>query len=368
MKEISTSLAIIGAGASGGALALFASRLGISTVLIDKENFPRYKPCGCGVTDRALQLIDSSLPPERIHSAEFNDGNLKFKTSSPSPISVGTRESLDDHICREAISYGALFLQNENVLSVINSHEKVQISTVNYAINCKLLAVATGVKGNLPEELGFDKVKSIPALEEELAGNIETAFRFDFSAVKGGYGWSFPKSCGTSSIGVLTTLKGVNLSDALIKYKESLGLVGAKSVRINGHPIPVAPVKIFNVGRSIVIGDAAGLVDPLTFEGLYYSYYSAKLAAESFKQHLDNPEAACKQYGMKVKKEIIPELKLALILSKLVYRNPRFRKYLFSHYGQHLTNAITDVFSGKRKFRDELLKPSNYFQLLLKRL
>jgi geranylgeranyl reductase family protein len=366
--ENSTDLTIIGAGAAGGALALFAARLGIKTIIIEKSAFPRYKPCGCGVTVRAANTLDLDLRLDKVETASFHDHDLSFYTSSPSPIFTSMRENLDKIICDEAVKKGAEFCDAENVISVQQNEHMVITTTDRRIVKSKWVSLATGCKSNLPRQLGFKSPKTIPAIEEELiADSVKATFRFDFGVVKGGYAWCFPKN-GILSTGVLTTVKGINLSRSLEDYKIKLGLSNCKSARKNGHPIPSRPVKNHSIGRAFVIGDAAGLVDPLTFEGIYYSYKGAKLLANTLKSTYDNPDTSGRFYKKELYKQIIPEIKSAILLSKVTYSSEKLRHFLFSRYGNEMTKLVAEVFEGKRSYRSELFKPSNYLQMLLKRL
>jgi flavin-dependent dehydrogenase len=102
-------------------------------------------------------------------------------------------------------------------------------------------------------------------------------------------------------------------------------------------------------------------VDPLTFEGLYFSYKSAKLLATALKSGENSPTLVTKQYMKALNAAIISEIRFGRILSQLTYQREAVRRFIFRRYGKQLTKLVTEVFEGKRSYKSELLKPTNYF-------
>jgi geranylgeranyl reductase len=100
------------------------------------------------------------------------------------------------------------------------------------------------------------------------------------------YAWVFPHGDKTS-IGVGTAQRGYSLRGAVRELRESIGLEGATTVRCEGAPIPLRPLKRWDDGRNVVLaGDAAGVVAPASGEGIYYAMAGGRFAAEAVMEFL----------------------------------------------------------------------------------
>src|SRR5262249_17779531 len=106
--------------------------------------------------------------------------------------------------------------------------------------------------------------------------------------------------------------------------------------------------------RVFLAGDAAGFVDPPTCEGISGAIRSGQLAARSLCEALLEAEPACRNYEIAVQAEILSEHRLGRVFSGLLYGHPRWTRWLFRHQGQRLCEAMTDVLTGKRTYRETL--------------
>jgi len=112
----------------------------------------------------------------------------------------------------------------------------------------------------------------------------------------------------------------------------------------------------------MLAGDAAGLADPVTAEGISYAVHSGRLAAAAALE--GDAARASEHYAGSLRREILPELRTGRVLARLLYRHHRMRRRVFRHVGQPLCEALTDVFVGQRSYRGLLANPANYFRLL----
>ena len=112
----------------------------------------------------------------------------------------------------------------------------------------------------------------------------------------------------------------------------------------------------------MLVGDAAGLADPITAEGISYAIESGKYAAEAIIIGGDKKEIVIKIYKRNVKKIII-ELKYAKILSFFIYTSPTIRSFVFKRYGKKLSELMADVITGRKKYSKLLKDPLNYLKL-----
>jgi flavin-dependent dehydrogenase len=193
------------------------------------------------------------------------------------------------------------------------------------------------------------------------------AARFDFGLVPWGYAWVFPKRSHLS-VGMLSLARGTaQLEARLERYLESLGVSTAFGVERHGALIPVAPrAGPLARDRILLCGDAAGLVDPLTCEGISHAIQSGRLAAQALLEAELRPDGVPLLYEASLREAILPELRLARFLCTVLYRAPAWRGTLFRRLGQSLCEAMAEVVSGGRTYRELLGSPSNYGRLLLR--
>jgi flavin-dependent dehydrogenase len=196
--------------------------------------------------------------------------------------------------------------------------------------------------------------------------NFSSTARFDFGIVPHGYGWLFPKR-DHLSIGVLSMkIKSNNLNNIYLKYLELLGINKIVKSERHGFVIPLIPRNSLAKERILFVGDAAGFADPITGEGISFAIHSGKLAAESIIKGKFAPESVCKEYNFQVSNQILPELKAGKFLASFIYGNKKVRVWIIRLYGRKLSELITDVIMGEKKYSDLVKDPMNYIKLLFK--
>ena len=131
----------------------------------------------------------------------------------------------------------------------------------------------------------------------------------------------------------------------------------------HGWLIPLAPRRgPMARGRVLLAGDAAGLVDPVTAEGISHAIQSGQLAATALiESGFDVAKAGSLYQSMT--QPILDELRAGRFLAKLLYHHPRLRSAAFRLNGQRLCEFVADVASGGRCYRDAVKRPSSYFKL-----
>ena len=116
--------------------------------------------------------------------------------------------------------------------------------------------------------------------------------------------------------------------------------------------------------RVLLTGDAAGLVDPVTCEGISNAIHSALLAADAVVRHRDQPQRVHRAYHRALRSEILPELRLARALARLFYGFPRLRNVMFRRAGASLCQVFGQIGAGQETYRSLLGRPTNYSRLL----
>jgi geranylgeranyl reductase family protein len=279
---------VVGAGPAGSTTAYRLAAAGASVLLLDRAEFPRDKPCGGGVTVRAQSLLPFSIEPVVegvIDGFDVRAGRTRLVRRSAAPLAYMTqRRRLDAFLVERAIAAGAEFRGGARVTAVRPG--EVDAAGETYAAD--VIVGADGVNGVTARSLGLrtDRVHCV-ALE----GNVAyAALRADvardqmvleFATVPGGYAWVFPKG-DHANLGVAGWVsEGPRLRDHLARLCAEHGVGPDDLTDLRGYRLPMRrPWGALAAGRVALVGDAAGLVDPLSGDGMYEAFLSGKLAAE----------------------------------------------------------------------------------------
>lgn len=369
-------VAIVGAGPAGANAALHLARSGARVVLLEKHALPRDKTCGGGLVRRAWRELPSSLelPIEhvcRVAEANLASHGLWFRVERAEPIvSMAMRAEFDHALVRAACAAGAELRTECSVSALESRADQVVLQTSSGSVRARFVVAADGVLGKTAALAGWtDTLASIPALEAEVrvAPDVYARFaasaRFDLDALPRGYGWVFPKrdhlSCGVGAFA-----RGrVKLHEALDVYLARLGITPVEAPAVHGYVIPVRPRRVLARGRVLLVGDAAGLADPLTAEGISIALCSGRLAAEVIRAGAGDASLVRRTYTRRARREIVRELALARRLAYLLYERPALGRALLRKRGQVFAEALVAVVTGERTYRELLLSPRSYWKL-----
>ena len=357
---------VLGAGPAGSAAAAVAARAGLSVALVDKASFPRDKLCGGGVTERSRAYFKDAFG----HDIQFDDilstqevefwhaGQRLSHMQAEAPIHLAMRLSFDDQMFRHALSLGALDYSGHRVTDINGTSLELAGGT---SLEAKVLIGADGVNSQVARHLfgaAFDHDQIGFALEVEAPKEDDsTALRIDFNAADWGYGWRFPKQDSvTVGVGGLTS----HNPDMKARMQSYTDLLNLNSIpKLKGHFLPFGHFKTQpGRGATLLAGDAAGLVDPITGEGIAYAIKSGHLAAEAVIEALkaNTPDRAFAIYLRKLK-PIHRNLRIARTLRKLVFSG-RFKDAFFQKMAQsgRLRHEYLNVLAGKQEYPALLLK------------
>ncbi len=353
-------IAVVGAGPAGTWTSILLARLGHSVTLIDSQA-PWEKPCGGGVTTKALTsfgIFETDLPRNNIDGIAIYFGDKLNVTVSPQePIAVVSRRELGHYLLEEAGKSG-VFLLKDRVTRIDQASHGWRLTTRETAVQSDFLIGADGASslvrrsvsvGLRPEDLCVTLGYFVP-------GIFQSQMKIYFVPGFEGYIWSFPRQSHTS-YGLITrsepgwTPRAKTLLSNFITA--DLGPEVLANAEFYSAPVPCLSPQAWKKNqiageRWALVGDAAGLVDPITGEGIYYAFKSAQILSETIGQP--------KQYEAKVAQSIGRELERAARMYKRFYRGRFFaadfkkRTIQFSRRSRTLRMILGNLIAGNQSY------------------
>ena len=285
---------VVGAGPAGSAAALRLARGGARVLLADRARFPRDKPCGGGLTGRALHHAPcdvSSVVEHVVDRFVLRAGYRRgLARRSESPVILMTqRRRLDTLLAEQAAAAGAEFRDGATVGEIVSAHDSITARVGGSRVEAGYVVGADGANGIVARMSGLgDDIRLGVALEANVTwGALDPApYRgtawVELGVVPGGYAWVFPKG-DHANLGVGGWLdEGPRLRSHLARLAREHDVDPSLLAEVRGHRLPMRPLGSPVVrGRVLLVGDAAGLVDPLSGDGIYEAFVSARLASEA---------------------------------------------------------------------------------------
>jgi geranylgeranyl reductase family protein len=311
----------VGAGPGGATAATFLARSGVDVLLLDQSTFPRPKPCGDGLGYYAVDTLEKMGLAEWLRSGKHNPCD-RFFLSSPDGSSASVplpdevigysygvpREVFDMQLLEAAVDAGARFHPETKALGLQRLDEhRVEVvgrrgdERVRYVV--PLVIAADGGQAAFTRTLGL--VVHPPewvAVRAYYDGAVGDPHQFEIHwerSVLPGYGWLFPVGDGTINVGLGAYTRDVvrrrlNLKAMLETFVERNPhardrLKSAELASpIVGHPLRAdAPEVTPCADNVLIVGEAAGLVNPLSGEGIAHSMVSGEMAAEHARNALE---------------------------------------------------------------------------------
>jgi geranylgeranyl reductase family protein len=307
-------VAVVGAGPAGSSAARTAAAAGARVVVLDRAAFPRYKTCGGGLIGPSLAALPG-VPPTRASitrvSLSLAGGRPRTRSAEDPCLQMVTRAELDAWLLSCAAEAGAEVRVPCRVLSVAQGPGWAEVETDAGPLRAGVVVAADGTSSRLAREVGVRTSRVDLGLELELeAGSSAAAWadrvHLDWGPVPGSYGWVFPKG-DTLTVGVIAARgAGAATRDYLRALVAWLGLERHRVVHDSGHltrcRTPDSPV---GRGRVLLAGDAAGLLEPWTREGISFATRSGSLAGAVA---ADGPSGAVERYRAALSRELLPEM------------------------------------------------------------
>ncbi|MDD1753420.1 MAG: geranylgeranyl reductase family protein [Methanotrichaceae archaeon] len=352
---------VIGAGPAGSAAARAASKAGLKVLIIEKEIFPRYKPCGGALSDRAISILDFSLPESfcertitsiKIH---FHD-KISNGYNGCRLATLVTRSKFDHFLLQKAQEAGA-DLVTQKVQNFKEKADHIEVLTKKDAYESRFLVISSGYQDSLKERIrerdkrdqyGVSIVTEVEEDDEKIVERLHDSLDFYFDVVETGYGWIFPHK-GYYSVGIwgqASRLK--DLRGTMAHFLRKNGFQG--NYMLHGHKAPLGGHKWkISSPRVLLAGDSAGLVDAFTGEGIYYALRSGQIAAHTIWEQ--DPVDVSQKYEAICKKEFGKELGYALWITKsLTGHQDTFERILTCD--EQVPNKYIEVAAGKKTYKD----------------
>jgi geranylgeranyl diphosphate/geranylgeranyl-bacteriochlorophyllide a reductase len=298
---------VVGGGPSGATAAADLARQGHKVMLLDRAG--RIKPCGGAIPPAC---IDEFAIPDELIVAKITCARMVSPVGKEvdMPITGGfvgmvDRATFDEYLRERAAATGAARrtgtfsrITREDGMTTVH-FESTDKDGVKHASTARtrLVIGADGAASAvaLQEVKGADRAPYVYAYHEIVRAPKSGEGKFDATRCDvyyqgpvspDFYGWVFPHG-DTVSVGMGTAKKGFSIRNATGLLRESAGLSGTETIRREGAPIPMKPLKSWDNGRDVVLaGDAAGVVAPASGEGIYYAMYGGKLAADAAHEFL----------------------------------------------------------------------------------
>jgi geranylgeranyl reductase family protein len=282
-------VAVVGAGPAGSTTAYRLSRAHARVLLIDKARFPRDKPCGGGLTMRAVRQLPFAVDPvveDRITRARcrLKYGPVMERTSEHVLCLMTQRRRLDEFLVQQAADAGVTF--RDGVRVEIESDRAIRVD--GQPVEVDALVGADGANGITAKALGLGGgIVNGVALEGNLPydrlpdGDWRGLLVLELATVPGGYGWIFPKGDHVNvGVGGWGT-EGPRLRAHLQSLCSHYGIRLDELANLRGHRLPMRrPETKLARGRAFLVGDAAGVLDPVSGDGIYEALVTGELAAD----------------------------------------------------------------------------------------
>jgi len=322
---------VVGAGPAGSTAARELASAGARVLVTDRAVFPRYKACGGGIAVRTERLLP--FPIEQVVEAAVSIVQLRHgarqvvsKDGGRPFARMVMRDRFDALLMEKALEAGAEFRPGTTVRAIDEEVRGVRVVADGFEAEAAFVIGADGANSAVARSAGLAQgMYECAAWEIEARVPARTSQSLRESCVLGlgyrpwGYAWAFPKDARLSIGVVLPQGRTRDLRLATQQFIGSLGLPGMEIERAQGHKVRSRRGgERIATDRVVLAGDAAGLADEFTQEGIFYAVRSGQLAAREALCALAE-DGLVAAYEHAVDAEIMPELRAARLIAYMFY-------------------------------------------------
>jgi geranylgeranyl reductase family protein len=353
MKKV----AVLGGGPAGSIAAERLAKAGVDTILFD-EKLAWEKPCGGGLTYKAYSeypfLIENDTPKKVVAEtclAAPKAGTVRLALTRP--LVIYSRKDLNRMLLERAARAGAQ-VEKTRVLGIERAGDRWLLRTRNGSLNADYCVIATGARNPLrnvgTEWTRNDTMHALGYFVPCEQDHIDIQFLSNLE----GYIWVFPR-CGHLSVGICGKGEPAQaLRSRLERYMEERA-IPYRGAQFYGHVLPALEAPAWRGNRVagegwMAVGDAAGLVDPITGEGLYYAIRSGDLASRAIL------EGRVQSYSDLLRRDFGAELEFAasiakrMFLGRFLFDSIPARMIDFVRRSQCYRNVVQDLFAGTQSY------------------
>lgn len=361
---------VVGGGPAGATAARRCARGSLKTLLMEKEKIPRYKPCGGGVTQAAVDELDFPLPASvverKCRGMRVRFGKITNCVEVERTIAyMVTRSRFDSFLVEKAAEAGALVHDGETCAAVEADESGVTVRAPRDEYRANLVVGADGYYGRVLRSLGRkfekDEVRFCAAVDVPIRGRgkdrmLGDVLEIQYGSIRAGYTWLFPKSeyLSVGSAGHLG--QSVEILRELRRFLEERGI--GDGLKIRGCLLPVSALRggVY-ADRVLFAGDAAGFVDSFSGEGIRYAIASggfAARAAVSCHERNDFSAGMLRRYHDLCMERFAKDLLRSARLTDKIFRHPGLflgtaiaseriiRRYLMTFTGESSFSEYAD--------------------------
>lgn len=334
-------VAVIGAGPAGAMAALSAASRHKRVVILERFRIPRYKTCAGGLIGASMNALPAEItPPIRATATSFTFSlrgrSERTKTSAVPLVKLVQRDEFDALLVSSATAAGAVVYDRTIVTNLTAADDTMRISTRNRGdIYARIVIGADGSAGRSAAYVGVVLDQVDLGLEVELAtpsdqqGYWNSRILIDWGTIPGAYGWVFPKG-DFLSVGVIAErgnpeLTQSYLDDLLSRLQLDHRAAAVRSGHLTRCRTQDSPLYR---DRVLVAGDAAGLLEPLTREGISFALRSGTIAGRvaaraAAASSAAEVAAAMAAYADEISATLAPEMKAGRMFMRVFARHPR---------------------------------------------
>jgi geranylgeranyl reductase family protein len=355
-------VAVIGAGPAGAMAAHAAASQGKRVVILERFRIPRYKTCAGGLIGASMKALPAGFTPPVVATATTFTFSLrgrpgKTKASKVPLINVVHRDEFDALLVDAAVAAGAVVYDDTMVTQLTAAVDAMCITTRNRGeLRARVVVGADGSAGRSAAYVGVVLDQVDLGLEIELVPPSDQSKGWanrvlvDWGTIPGAYAWVFPKG-DTLSVGVVAERGNPDQTRAYLRdFLARLELDRQEVVVSSGH---LARTRVQDSplyeGRVLVAGDAAGLLEPWTREGISFALRSGTMAGQAAARAAEAASAAevaiaMSAYAAEISATLVPEMRAGRLFLRAFTRHPRVfyaAIILFSWTWDFVVNSIT---------------------------
>jgi geranylgeranyl reductase family protein len=350
---------VVGAGPAGAVAARDLARAGGRVALIDGSH-PREKPCGGGVTGRALGLVGNGFqaaPGQAVDSVTFEAGGRTARVPLPDAgyLRIVPRAAFDEGLLRQAIDAGAVHV-SARAQAIARESGSWRVTAGTRELSAPWLLGADGPAGVVRKQVfrPFERRQLSIAAGSYVDGVETSEIVIGFVDHPRGYLWSFPRP-GHLAVGTCAQANETSAAEMHAitdRWLDAYARASRRERRRYSWPIPSLDVRDVDAEQPsgdgwMLLGDAAGLVDPITREGIFFALRSGMLAAAALASG-----SPARTYADAVRDELHDELRRAARL-KAGFFGPRFTGLLIDALNQSagIRDVMLDLVAGRQPYR-----------------